>query len=197
VRAHALIESEQDGATLPTVGPAAIEVRAQLDADFAAWCHLVLPRVLRFVSRMAASRAEAEDLASEALARAYARWATVGQLPNRDGWVMRTAANVSVDAARHASRFPWDRLRNQRTGTVQAVDDEVVDRRTLATALSRLPGRQREAVALRFLGGLTVEETAAAMGLRSETVRTHTSRGLATLRSALGEWTKELDRARD
>jgi RNA polymerase sigma factor (sigma-70 family) len=131
-------------------------------------------------------------MASEALARAYARWPAIRGLPHRDGWVLRTAANLSVDAARHESRFPWSRLRAQRAeAAAPSVEDEVADRRMVALALSRLPARQREAVSLRYLAGLTLEETASAMGLGSETVRTHVSRGLTAMRSALGKDTWE------
>ena len=59
-------------------------------------------------------------------------------------------------------------------------------RRTLVQALLRLPRRQREAVALRYLVDLPEREVASVLGLSTGTVKTHLHRGLAALRTVLG-----------
>jgi RNA polymerase sigma factor (sigma-70 family) len=159
------------------------------DADFSAWFDQILPSVLRLTRGAAASAAEAEDIASEALARAYADWPKIRDLPHRDGWVLRTAANLSIDIARHHARSPWRRLGVFNRGEApsrQSVEEVVANRMTVTAALSRLPRRQREALALRYLGDFSIAETAELMGLGTETVRTHLARGLAAMRSALG-----------
>jgi RNA polymerase sigma factor (sigma-70 family) len=57
----------------------------------------------------------------------------------------------------------------------------------VATALSALPRRQREAFSLRVLEELSVEDTARAMGCSEGSVKTHLSRARAALRRELGD----------
>jgi RNA polymerase sigma-70 factor (sigma-E family) len=59
------------------------------------------------------------------------------------------------------------------------------EHRAVAAALVVLPTRQRECVALRFYGGLSEAETAAALGVSAGTVKTHVHRAVATLADIL------------
>ena len=59
------------------------------------------------------------------------------------------------------------------------------DRSALWQALQELPPMQRRAVLLRHWLGLSVIETADALGISEGTVKSHTSRGLTALEKAL------------
>ena len=61
----------------------------------------------------------------------------------------------------------------------------------LEQALGELPARQQEVWLLRQWQGLSVQETAAAMGCSAGTVKTHLSRAMQALRERLGEWVEE------
>jgi RNA polymerase sigma factor (sigma-70 family) len=70
-----------------------------------------------------------------------------------------------------------------------ALDDRLADADEMFAALRRLPERQRTAVVLRYYQDLSEAETAAAMGCSLGTVKSSVSRGLARLRSLMGETT--------
>jgi RNA polymerase sigma-70 factor, ECF subfamily len=58
----------------------------------------------------------------------------------------------------------------------------------LSKAVQTLPTRQRECFLLRELQGLSVQETAAAMGCSEGSVKTHLSRALSALKLQLEDW---------
>jgi DNA-directed RNA polymerase specialized sigma24 family protein len=61
------------------------------------------------------------------------------------------------------------------------------ERLQVRAALQTVPVRQRAVLVLRFFLGMSAEEAAEVLGIRAATVRSQTARGLANLRSALGE----------
>jgi RNA polymerase sigma-70 factor (sigma-E family) len=128
--------------------------------------------------RMVGSREDARDIAQEALARAYVRWPKVRD--KAGGWVARVTTNLSLDLLRR-------RNRRAPIGPDDAGDTAgaAAERADLAAALGRLPRRQRDAVALRYLADLPEADVAAAMGCSVGTVKQHTHRGLAALRTSL------------
>ena len=65
----------------------------------------------------------------------------------------------------------------------RAVADRTVP--AFLAALRSLPGRQREAIVLRYYAGLPEGETAASMGVSRGAVRNYTALGIAALKPAL------------
>ena len=64
-------------------------------------------------------------------------------------------------------------------------------------ALAGLPGRQREAIVLRYYAGLPEGEAAAAMGISRGAVNSHTAHGLSALRAAVEQASSHPARPRD
>jgi RNA polymerase sigma factor (sigma-70 family) len=163
--------------------------------DFEAFASGVIPKLLRLASRVSANRPDAEDLAAEALARAYASWGRVRSLPYRDGWVLRTAANLACDQARQRTRrhrrqedsgAPFPGSSEGTGGAAQpGFEQATAERLDLSRALGRLSRRQRQAVVLHYLAGLTVEESAVAMRASADTVKKHLARALTKLHQQL------------
>jgi RNA polymerase sigma-70 factor (ECF subfamily) len=141
----------------------------------------VLPKLWRLCLRLTSNHHDAEDLAAEALARAYASWGRIADLPYREGWILRTATNLAYDASRKRRRARW--ATNPQAGL--EFEDVLVDNQLISGSLRRLPIRQREAVVLHHMAGCTVEETAAAMGISVASASTHLKRAMTALRSTV------------
>jgi RNA polymerase sigma-70 factor (ECF subfamily) len=155
-------------------------------SDFAsAYRDLFLP-AMRLVHRMTGDRALAEDMAAEALARAYARWDSVSRLDSPQAWVLRVTTNLTIDAVRRQKLAMQALPALVVPETTSRFDDDVAARIALVAALGALPRRQREAIALRYLAGLSEEEVSRSLDITPSSVRTHLQRGLASLRRHLG-----------
>lgn len=61
--------------------------------------------------------------------------------------------------------------------------EDVVERAVLVAAMTQLSPQQRQVVALRFFDDQSVAQTAALLGCSQQTVKTQTSRAVATLRA--------------
>ena len=147
------------------------------DADFESAFRDLYPRAFGLALRMLGNRSVAEDLAAETMARAYARWDRLDP-DRRIGWVLRVTSNQAIDLLRKKGHTMVPEVIDLEDGTALRI--------ALAAALAKLPRRQREAIALRYLSDLSEHETALALGIGVGSVKTHTHRGLAALRSTFG-----------
>jgi RNA polymerase sigma-70 factor (sigma-E family) len=124
----------------------------------------------------------AEDAVAGALARLYLRW---NKVTAPDAY----ARTMVVRAAIGEKRRPWRREHSagDMLPDVPGPDPSghVDERLRLAAALRQVPPRQRAVLVLRFLEGLSVEETAEVLGCRTGTVKSQSARGLDTLRAVL------------
>ncbi len=103
----------------------------------------------------------------------------------RGGVAQRVAFNLATS---HFRRRQAERRAIARLGRVRDVaeDADVGDAVTVRAALLQLPPKPRAVLVLRYYAGLDVASTASALGIPPGTVMTHTRRGLARLRLALG-----------
>jgi RNA polymerase sigma-70 factor (sigma-E family) len=125
----------------------------------------------------------AEDAVCTALAKLYTRW---GAIDRPDSYARTMVVRAAIDEVRR----PWWRRERAVADAmpepvVADASGAVLDRMQIRAALLRLPVRQRAVLALRFLEGLSVQETAQALDCPQGTVTSDTSRGLASLRRLL------------
>jgi RNA polymerase sigma factor (sigma-70 family) len=133
--------------------------------------------------RMLGRRSSAEEVAQETLTRAFARWS--GMKGDPTGWCVKVALNLAMDQLRVAER---DRRRQRELIALDVAsgsDLYAAERIDLYAALRRLPRRQRQIVALRWIGDLSEQQTADALGISVGNVKSQASRGLETLRHRL------------
>jgi RNA polymerase sigma-70 factor (sigma-E family) len=129
----------------------------------------------------------AEDLTQTAFTKLYRAWRRVQRHDLLDQYARRVLVRTYLDERRR----PW--RREYATTPDSAALDRVTagdpgsdDRMVLLGALNRVPRRQRAVLILRFWLDLSVEQVADVLGSSTGTVKSQTSRGLATLREALG-----------
>lgn len=154
------------------------------DLHFTASFDELYAHAVRVALRIVGERAAAEDVAAEALTRAYDHWDQIGDVrARRVAWTVRVTTNLAIDATR---RLETPAARIEPDGATNPADAVAV-RLALIAALRALPERQRQAVALRHLADLSQAQVARALGVRPGTVAQHVHRGMAALRLALGD----------
>jgi RNA polymerase sigma factor (sigma-70 family) len=156
-------------------------MRTEADAEFEAVFDDLRMLAYRAAYRLLGQRSDAEDIAAETMVRVYARWPKVAG--HARPWAVTVAANLALDRGRRARTAEVHR--ESLISPDAPLDPHLEQRLDLQAALRALPKRQREVIALRFLADWSTAETSAALGLDVGTVKSHTSRGLARLRTIL------------
>lgn len=140
-------------------------------------------RLFKALYMLTGNRDEADDLAQEALLRAYERWDRVGAMDSPAGYVYRTALNL------HRNRLRGLLVRARRVFAAVPAEDlsgPLSASQDLRNALARLPRGQREALVLVDWLGLGSEEAGQVLGIDASSVRGRLHRAHATLRVLLG-----------
>lgn len=141
-------------------------------------------RLFRALCMLTGDRSEAEDLAQDAFVRVWSTWDRVGAMDDPTGYLYRTAMN----GARSRYRRSLLALKRQLRPTEHRDELSMADDRVeLARNLARLTSKQRAAIVLLDILGLSSEEAGAVLGMSSGTVRTQASRGRAELRRRSGD----------
>jgi len=125
---------------------------------------------------------EAEDLAQEALVRVFERWERVRMMDSPEGYVYRTARNLSRRRARRAA------LRDRLVFWTRAPETDpavlVEPRQEVLRVLGTLTREQREALVLVEWLGLATEEAGRLLGIDAASVRGRLHRARAAVRAA-------------
>ena len=150
------------------------------DAEFSEYMAARQPSLLRTAYLLTGDRHTAEDLVQTALAKLYLSWDKVQRQDSLDGYVRRILVNEHNSLWRRA----W---KKRETSTSELPEQPVEPQQSghdaeLWNLVQTLPRKQRAAVVLRYYEQMSEAETAAVLGVSVGTVKSQTSRALATLR---------------
>src|SRR3954452_5242495 len=168
-------------------------------------------RLIAGLARLTQDLGLAEEFAQDALVTALEQWPSTGVPPNPAGWLMTTAKNRAVDAARRRATHVGKLGALHRDAEVReqaaaaelddAVDDHVGDdllRLVFTACHPSLTLESRVALTLRCLGALSTAEIARALLTSEATVAQRIVRAKRTLRGVpielppAGEWPQRL-----
>lgn len=133
--------------------------------------------LLRFAYVLCRDQELAKDLVQDALIKTHARWSKVD---SPDAYVRKAVVNDFLS---------WKRRRASRDVVTDQVPERAVDpghseeRDAMWRVLAVLPRQQRAVLVLRFYEGLDDDDIGRTLGCAPATVRSHASKGLATLRA--------------
>ena len=149
------------------------------------------PRLFGYAARILGDSAEAEDVVQDAMIRL---WKIAPDWRQGEAkvstWAYRVTANLCTDRLRRRKtrgKVDLDSVAEPAADQASIVEQMTEKDRAdaLQTALDTLPDRQREAVVLRNLEGLSNPEIAQIMDISVEAVESLTARGKRALKAAL------------
>ena len=152
------------------------------DADFTAYLQARQGRLLRTAYLLTGDQHQAEDLLQTSLAKLYLAWDRVHDRESVDAYVRRIMVNEHNSLWRRAWRrreHPTGEVPETPTAPAEYDDGTSV---ALWAAVQTLPRKARAVLVLRYYEELTEAETAEVLGIAVGTVKSQTSRALATLR---------------
>ena len=154
--------------------------------EFEAFVAASSDRLLRTAYLLTGDAGHAEDVVQSALLRTARRWRSARRSP--EAYARTTVANLVKDRWRSLGRRPSEAPLEHDVPLAAhdgAADDSRLDRHLLMRAARALPLGQRAVLVLRYFDDLSVEQTARTLGITTGTVKSQTSRALASLRTAL------------
>ena len=192
----AITHEGQTGAA-PTLPPAeladwlAAVAQRQDRFAFAGLFQWFAPRIKRYMERLGADHAQAEDLAQETLVQV---WRKAGQYdPARAGpsaWVFTVARNLRIDKLRRQRFFEVELTEAAETederGEGHQRTLEGLDAARLSAFIADLPRDQVQVVQLAYFEGLSHAEVANALVVPLGTVKSRLRLALTKLRGAMG-----------
>ena len=144
--------------------------------------------LLRVAYAMLGTREAAEDAVQDAFVSLYRHWDRLRDRQAAEAYLRSAVLNRCRSRIRDLVR---DRVLQSRAGAALVEVGGEIDLTALddgarvAVALRRLPRRQREVVACRYLLELSVAETAELLNISDGSVKRHAHRGLRALHTSL------------
>lgn len=151
--------------------------------EFSGFCSSHYDRLVGVLGLYCGERAVGEELAQEALARAWSHWGKVRSLEDPAGWLYRVAMNL---ANSHFRRKRAERRAHQSGRPLPEPAEDTAAILAIRAAVAHLPRRKRTVLVLRYYLDLPFAQIARVMDAPESTVKSLARRALEDLR---GEFT--------
>ena len=165
-----------------------VERAAKGDHDaFALLAPVVLPRLSGIAQLILRDPELARDAVQETLIRAWRDLPGLRDPDRFDAWLYRLGVRISLNLIRRRRHRPIEI--EIKALDVPSVEDEtgpIADRELIDEALRLLPPDWRAVIVLHFYVGLSLPETARALGLPLGTAKSRLHRSLTTMRTSIG-----------
>lgn len=148
-------------------------------------------RVMTLAVRLVGVRDDARDATQEVFLRAYKYLHRLDLQKPVEPWLIRITVNVCRDALRRRQRQRATFVHDESAETIDESPDPYMDlaqkqqRLLLQRALECLPEKERLAVLLRDVEGLSTSDVASILGSSDTTVRSQVSRGRLRLKTEI------------
>lgn len=152
-------------------------------------------RVFAHAMRLLGDRAEAEDVAQDAMLKL---WRIAPDWRSGEAqvstWLYRVTANMCIDRIRKRRTTNFDDLPEMADDSASVVEtmEQKERHEALQDALDKLPDRQKQAVVLRHIDGLSNPEIGQIMDITPRAVESLTARGKRALTALLSRKREEL-----
>ena len=143
-------------------------------------------RLVRLAVLLVGDVGRAEEIVQDAFVDLVARWTTIRDPGAAAAYLRTCVANGARSHLRHRAvvrRQPMSRPSPVNSAETDALVQ--IEHERVLSVLSGLPGRQREVLILRYYGQLSEAEIADTLGISRGAVKSHNSRGLRSLRTAM------------
>lgn len=156
---------------------------SDMEDDFSSFYHREYRNMLALSFVLSGRRSVAEDVVQDAFLALLRDWERVRSMDDPRAWLRRVVSNRSASQFRRvvAERRFASRLRPDPTWQESGVEEGM----DVWSAVRRLPRRQAQAVALRYVLDLSRAEVARAMDCSEETAKTHLDRARLALQREL------------
>jgi RNA polymerase sigma-70 factor, ECF subfamily len=142
----------------------------------------MIPSLRAFARALCTNREMADDMAQDAMVRAWAARKSYTPDTNFRAWMFKILRNNYYTAFKKNARFSsWDPEAAERLLVARPTQEMAIHLNDVAAALAKLPTEQREVLMMVAAGGLSYEEAADAIGCAVGTVKSRVARGRAAL----------------
>jgi RNA polymerase sigma-70 factor, ECF subfamily len=142
----------------------------------------IIPQLRSFARGLCGNRDLADDLAQDAMTRAWSARLSFEPSTNFRAWMFRILRNQFYTTIKKNARLVLSEPEFiERALTVEAAQHDRINVADVAAALQKLPAQQREALMLIGANGVSYEEAATIMGCAIGTVKSRVARARTAL----------------